>query len=121
MIPVPTPQTLKAHGITADEFVAMWEAQCGECAVCGKAFRTAHIDHDHRLAAKYGRRYSVRGLLCPWCNRMVGVLKDSIETAAGIARYLSNPPAHLVLDRTPGDPAASPSTRRRKRARRRQS
>jgi Fe-S oxidoreductase len=114
----PSEPTLRGHGITAGEWLAMYEHQAARCAVCGRIASTLHVDHDHKLAALEGRRRSVRGLLCPWCNRLVGVLKDNPERAQQIADYLRNPPAHAVLDRGEPKPVASrkkPAARRRRR------
>lgn len=96
----PTDKTLKAHGITRAEWQALYAAQGGRCAVTGKppGPRGLVIDHDHRLAAKQGRRASVRGLVNSWSNRLIGVLRDNAVMAQQIADYLNDPPARRVLD-----------------------
>jgi len=51
----------------------MYEAQKGCCALCNEPeekFAWLCIDHDHET----GR---IRGLLCPNCNRGLGLLKDN--------------------------------------------
>lgn len=59
-------KTIRAHGITVEQYEAMLAKQGGKCAMCHRPFRrTPHIDHCH----KTGR---VRGLLCAGCNVAVG-------------------------------------------------
>lgn len=102
---MPTPETLRRHGLVEGEYEALLEAQGGACAVCGKppsrAGRPLVIDHDHKLAQKVGRRASVRGLVHSLCNRMLGQLRDSAALAQGLANYLLDPPAQHVLASTP--------------------
>jgi len=57
------------HGITMDQFHAMFEAQGECCKICRLVMARPHIDHDH----KTGR---IRGLLCYQCNVAIGLLKD---------------------------------------------
>lgn len=96
---IPTAETLKRHGISEQEFRLLWDYQGGKCAVCGgdPGPRGFHIDHDHRLARKAGRRASVRGLVHPMCNRHLGQIRDSVKIAEGMARYLLDPPARHVI------------------------
>lgn len=56
---------------------ALFMAQMSRCAICTTDFGpyrltevTWVVDHDHRT----GR---VRGLLCPWCNSLLGRFADS--------------------------------------------
>jgi hypothetical protein len=59
----------RRYGISIDEWYAMFKAQDGRCAICGKlqGDRRMHVDHDHRTG-------KVRGLLCAGCNRGVAFL-----------------------------------------------
>ncbi|MGD0053597.1 MAG: endonuclease domain-containing protein, partial [Vulcanimicrobiaceae bacterium] len=41
-----------------------------------------HVDHDHRTN-------EVRGLLCRWCNQMLGSAKDDPARLRGAIDYLS--------------------------------
>jgi hypothetical protein len=80
---------LKAnHGMTMDEYAAMFEAQKGLCAMCGrperregkdgKPMRLA-VDHCHKSLKR-------RALLCAACNTALGLLEDSVDLfKAGIA------------------------------------
>lgn len=81
---------LHRYGITKADFDALYDAQDGACALCGKtdgAAREAvgerywlHIDHDHET----GR---VRGLLCFACNNGLGFFSTP-ELLARADEYL---------------------------------
>jgi hypothetical protein len=79
---------LKArYGITPDDYVAMFDAQGGCCAICGVAGgiqkgERLHVDHCH-VSGK------VRALLCFDCNRGLGSFKDSPEVLQKAIDYLS--------------------------------
>ena len=62
----------------------LYEAQHGCCAICSEPeekFSWLCIDHDHVT----GR---VRGLLCPNCNRGLGLLGDSEHLLQKAKDYL---------------------------------
>jgi hypothetical protein len=95
---------LVTYGITADEYLAIYEYQGGRCALCrratGKTRRLA-VDHCHAT----GR---VRGLCCKFCNRLLGFARDSAEFFRRCADYLEHPPAFAVIGErvVPGGPEA---------------
>jgi hypothetical protein len=68
----------KKYGITLSQYLAILDSQKGRCAVCEKALKKPHVDHDH----KTGR---VRGILCAACNVAIAQLGDSPE---GILRAM---------------------------------
>ena len=74
------------YGIDNSEYERLLAAQGGTCAGCHTTEPGRHekfdIDHDHQTG-------KVRGLLCGNCNRALGLLKDSAETAANLATYLA--------------------------------
>ena len=90
------------YGITADQYWAIYEAQGGRCAICRRATGAARklsVDHDHACCSgptSCGK--CVRSLLCRPCNRMLGHIRDDVETAERIALYLYAPPGREVLD-----------------------
>ena len=60
--------------MTIDDYMRMFDAQNGVCAICGQPELTKHnngqvrrlaVDHDHTTGA-------IRGLLCNNCNNMLG-------------------------------------------------
>ncbi len=72
------------YGITDDEYEAMRTDQQNICLICRDEFgdRTPHVDHCHDT----GR---VRGLLCNFCNRGLGLFKDDPERLETAIQYLS--------------------------------
>lgn len=65
-------QLKRKYGMTLEQYQALFELQEGCCALCGVAAETLpeqsrvlHVDHDHKTG-------KIRGLLCRWCNTMLG-------------------------------------------------
>lgn len=89
-------QTLKAYGLTVEEYEALLKKQDGKCA--NTACRTSEpggtgrfaVDHDHKTG-------KVRGLLCSGCNTMLGLGRDDPAILRGGAEYLE---AHLRSQKT---------------------
>ena len=87
-------RTYNVHPDWYDETLA---AQDYRCAVCnrhqselgeGKA-GVFHIDHDHKCCPGEGScGKCVRGLLCPNCNRGIGLLGDDVNRLMNAAAYL---------------------------------
>lgn len=83
---------LKKHGLTVEQYAALWLSQGGCCANSGCSFtaplelpdhrKGLQVDHDHAT----GRR---RRLLCASCNLALGCVSDSIERLLGLAEYLT--------------------------------
>ncbi len=74
------------YGITRDEFNEMLARQ-GGCKICGDATnaqsgRAFHVDHCHAT----GR---IRGILCHYCNTMLGLAKDDPERLRAAIAYLT--------------------------------
>ncbi len=77
---------MKNHGMTVEEYDAMWAKQGGRCAICavplvrgGKG--KADVDHSHQT----GKR---RGILCHLCNCVIGFARESIEVLERTISYL---------------------------------
>lgn len=68
-------KTHKVYSLSCDDFEALWERGGGVCETCGfeptSPQRGLVIDHDHR----YGNS-AVRGLICRWCNTVLGQLEN---------------------------------------------
>lgn len=74
----------KRHGTTREAYDELYEFQQGACALCGEVDEKLVwlcIDHDHSTG-------KVRGLLCPNCNRGVGLLKDDPNLLRRAADYI---------------------------------
>lgn len=77
-------------GITLAEYEARVAAQGGACAICGDKPDVLDVDHDHACCPEKGKSCGkcVRQLLCSWCNRAIGMLKDDPELLRAAAGYL---------------------------------
>lgn len=81
------------YGLSLTTYRAMLASQGGVCALCkkppaagGKRFS---VDHCHKTGF-------VRGLLCTWCNYVLGMVeKRGREATAAISEYVANPPGVL--------------------------
>lgn len=86
----------KRYGITRERYDASIEAQGGLCAICRRPPEAANdrvkrlvVDHDHGCCpgdTSCGK--CVRGLLCVWCNRLLGMAMDDAERLLAAVRYL---------------------------------
>ena len=91
------------YGLTLDQASSMLEAQGGVCAICGgipsavnglsQKVVDFNVDHDHKTSA-------VRGLLCPHCNRGIGLLQDDPSVITSAIAYLAkhSPDPLAILD-----------------------
>jgi hypothetical protein len=73
---------LRLYGITRAQYDNMLILQNGRCGICNDVFNgKICIDHCHRS----GR---VRGLLCDFCNRMLGQARDSEDILSNALEYV---------------------------------
>lgn len=85
---------LRQYGITGAQFDAMLVAQNGVCAICceppPEGAASFSVDHDHACCAtrKLSCGKCVRGLLCPDCNRAIGMFNDDPKILMRAAEYL---------------------------------
>lgn len=87
--------TVRRYGITRAQMLDMLEDQ-GGCAICGTAkprnagFRNGwHIDHDHKCCPTdltCGK--CIRGVLCADCNKVLGLVGDSVTRLEQAIAYL---------------------------------
>jgi hypothetical protein len=71
-------------GFTLDDWNQEWERQGKRCAICKRTQHTKkrfHLDHCHKTNA-------IRGILCPRCNRVLGLCKDDPDLLLEAAKYL---------------------------------
>lgn len=78
--PHPHPDRLARHGLTLDDYRRLSRYQGKLCAICSKE-RPLFIDHDHQSL-------QVRGLLCRYCNTMLGFGNDDPEVLKRAIEYL---------------------------------
>jgi hypothetical protein len=94
----------KRYGMTLTDIEVLLAYQRYRCATCNRAFtarRPYHIDHNHRTG-------KVRGLLCGWCNRLLGHIHEDVGLVRRISVYLTDPPADTVFHQPRRVPDAPP-------------
>ena len=83
---------LRNYGITGDMYDSMLARQGGTCAICLRPPLDGqlHVDHDHQCCAHYRKSCGkcVRGLLCTYCNRAIGMLGDDQARLIRAVEYL---------------------------------
>lgn len=75
----------KRFGISIETYTEMFNRQNGVCAICNlkeKSSKRMAIDHCHKTG-------KIRGLLCSWCNRAIGLLKDDVNLLKNSITYLT--------------------------------
>ena len=80
-------------GITLDTYNQMLSEQESCCATCNRHVselsKPLVVDHDHNTG-------KVRGLLCDYCNRLLGNYENKPELFKSFDSYLSSPPVKLM-------------------------
>jgi endogenous inhibitor of DNA gyrase (YacG/DUF329 family) len=90
-----SPDSFKGHklkstyGISVEEFSALLDSQGHKCLICGRQISgkvnskdlKAFVDHDHKTGA-------VRGLLCVYCNSLIGYCREDKSLLLAAIGYL---------------------------------
>lgn len=71
----------RQYGISLEVYEAMVKEQNNQCAICKTNKEKFDVDHDH-ITGK------VRGLLCHYCNVLLGQAFDNPDTLEKAATYL---------------------------------
>ncbi len=75
-----------SYNITIEEYDILLEKQDNKCAICqihkDKINRSLDVDHCHKTN-------KIRGLLCPICNKALGLFNDNIENLNKAINYLN--------------------------------
>lgn len=75
------------YGMSLEDYDCMLQQQAGKCAICGKKDnglsnqKQLYIDHCHDLG-------HVRGLLCYYCNTVLGLAFDDVNILQSAIEYL---------------------------------
>jgi len=86
---------MRNYGLSLEDYLAMYDAQGGACAICKEKkesfasgadgrVNTLAVDHCHKPGGK------VRALLCAHCNKALGGFKDSPELLRAAADYIEH-------------------------------
>ena len=71
------------YGVTFEFLNNLRAAQGNKCAICFDTLKNGKVDTDHcHLTGK------IRGILCPMCNRGLGMFKDNPELLMSAYKYL---------------------------------
>ena len=75
----------RKYNITYFEWLTIIEKQKGKCAICEIDLdlnKDANVDHDHATG-------KIRGILCSFCNRALGLLKDDPSIIMKAYEYIN--------------------------------
>ena|SRR5690606_31615 len=86
----------RRYGLSSSDYEDMLKRQDERCIICGSTPSAGlYTDHSHATM-------EVRGLLCSYCNTMLGMALDSPEILRRASRYLTyglvSPPAEFLGD-----------------------
>lgn len=73
----------RKYNMTVEMYNQLLQKQNGGCAICGRKPKTKPLNVDH--CHKTGK---IRGLLCPPCNRSLGILGDNEDSLLKVIDYL---------------------------------
>ena len=75
------------YGISLDQLDLLKMANGYRCWICNQNREKLFVDHCHSTN-------KIRGVLCPLCNTYLGVIKDSVDAAERIKKYLLGQSSH---------------------------
>jgi Recombination endonuclease VII len=72
------------HGVTKEQYEAIFAAQNGECAICHVSLMDTkrNLDHDHETG-------KIRQFLCTRCNLGIGNFHDNVEMLQAAIDYIN--------------------------------
>lgn len=77
------------YGLSKPDLDQMYLNQENKCAACGDYYEVLHVDHDHACCPTGGScGRCVRGLLCKYCNSVLGYVDDDISKLNKLIYYL---------------------------------
>ena len=78
-------QLKKNFNLTPEQYESMFDKQDRKCAICKreKSKSRMAVDHCHKTG-------KIRGILCLYCNRGLGLFQDDIELLKISIKYLKN-------------------------------
>lgn len=92
------------YRLSPDRIKEILERQNHQCAVCGTPItENAHVNHDHGCCS--GNRSCgkcVRGFLCSYCNKGLGMFRDSLRIIEKALSYLKGSLNDIPISRRIG-------------------
>jgi hypothetical protein len=99
---------LRKHGLTHEQKLEIIAAR-GGCAICGHpdpSVKGWSVDHDHQCCGSDRSCPKCRrGVICQWCNTMLGNAFDRVQTLKAAIAYLEAPRTcdwHMPIACAPG-------------------
>ena len=86
------------YGITKEQYNQILVVQNGVCAICGPWTGNRGLTLKLAVDEDHNDNNRVRGLLCKFCNRLLGRFADNPEIFQSAINYLKDPPARKVLE-----------------------
>jgi hypothetical protein len=81
----------KFYGMNEDDYQKILKVQNHVCAICKKPEKTTRNTKVKKLAIDHCHaKNKIRGLLCQFCNSLIGYANDSIEILENAISYLKN-------------------------------
>ena len=74
---------IRKYGITLEDYKKILKSQNNKCLIClCKFFKyEGNVDHNHETG-------KIRGILCPTCNKVLGLFNDNIDRFHRALKYL---------------------------------
>ncbi len=73
---------MEKYNLTIDQYNILYDSQNGKCAICEKADnKNLSVDHNHQTG-------KVRSLLCARCNLALGNIREDLEVAKSLVKYI---------------------------------
>jgi len=85
-------RVLQKYKMSIDDYMRMLKEQNYKCKICeGTEDKRLSVDHDHSCCdGAYSCGKCIRGLLCSYCNKTLGMAKDSKEILQKMIHYLDS-------------------------------
>ncbi len=71
----------RKYGLSIKDYERMVEERSSKCDICATYYEPLEVDHDHATLL-------VRGLLCPMCNKALGLLRDDVRIMRNAIKYI---------------------------------
>ncbi len=89
------------YGLSREEYIELLAKQNGRCPICERKLTKIQVDHDHETG-------EIRALLCPRCNTLLGLARDTPDLLERAAKFLKSRAVEIRKDERPhGHPYAA--------------
>ena len=90
-------QLQRKFGLSLNEYNEKLKSQNYSCAICGRSETAVRFGNIKNLAVDHNRKCCsgdvscgkcLRGLLCDWCNKAIGYVREDLQVAERLVEYL---------------------------------